>query len=156
MKSILTAAVLSGLAFTTVAHATPINYTFSVTATSGPLSGETDTGLRALDAKLDQMARDMARGFETVSGHLTGLTGRIAGLEIRLSAMEAWSADTTQRLARIERRLELTDAEPRWRRAGMTDDGFVIGFDADGGLKKKPLAEMTATEVIAGRRHPAN
>ena len=68
--------------------------------------------LRALDAKLDQMARDMARGFETVAGHLTGLTGRIAGLEIRLSAMEAWSADTTQRLARIERRLELTDAEP--------------------------------------------
>jgi hypothetical protein len=56
--------------------------------------------LRALDAKLDQMAKDMARGFETVTGHLVGITGRIAGLEIRMPAMETWSADTTKRLDR--------------------------------------------------------
>jgi hypothetical protein len=68
--------------------------------------------LRALDAKLDQMAKDMARGFATVSGHLVGLTGRVAGLEIRLSAMEDWSADTTARLERIERRLGLVEAPP--------------------------------------------
>jgi hypothetical protein len=68
--------------------------------------------LRALDAKLDQMAKDMARGFETVTGHLVGITGRIAGLEIRMSAMETWSAETTKRLDRIERRLGLVEPPP--------------------------------------------
>ena len=65
--------------------------------------------LRALDAKLDQLSKDMKFGFETLTGHLVGLTGRVAGLEIRATAMEAWSADTTQRLERIERRLNLID-----------------------------------------------
>jgi len=65
--------------------------------------------LRALDAKLDQLSKDIRHGFETLTGHLVGLTGRIAGLEIRATAMEAWSADTTQRLERIERRLSLID-----------------------------------------------
>jgi hypothetical protein len=46
--------------------------------------------LRALD-ELEQMVKDMARGFETVTGHLVGITGRIAGLEIRMSTMETWS-----------------------------------------------------------------
>jgi len=68
--------------------------------------------LRALDVKLDQLSKDMARGFETISGHLVGLTGRVAGLEIRMGAMEAWSSDTTQRLERIERRLGLVEAAP--------------------------------------------
>ena len=31
----------------------------------------------------------------------------------------------------------------------MTDDGFVIGFDADGGVEKKPVAAMTPAEVLA-------
>jgi hypothetical protein len=68
--------------------------------------------LRALDERLEQMAKDMARGFETVTGHLVGITGRIAGLEIRMSAMETWSADTTKRLDRIERRLGLVEPPP--------------------------------------------
>ena len=65
--------------------------------------------LRHLRAKLDQLSKDIRHGFETLTGHLVGLTGRIAGLEIRATAMEAWSADTTQRLERIERRLNLSD-----------------------------------------------
>ena len=68
--------------------------------------------LRAIELRLEQMSKDMARGFEMISGHLIGLTGRVAGLEVRLSAMEAWSADTTQRLERIERRTGLVDAPP--------------------------------------------
>jgi hypothetical protein len=67
--------------------------------------------LRALDRKLDQLAKDMAHGFALVTGHLTGLTGRMAGLELRAAAMEEWSADTTRRLERIERRLELSEAQ---------------------------------------------
>ena len=66
--------------------------------------------LRALDAKLDQLAKDMAHGFATLTGHMVGLTGRAAGLEVRMDAMEKWSADTTQRLERIERRLGLVEA----------------------------------------------
>ena len=31
----------------------------------------------------------------------------------------------------------------------MTEDGFVIGFDADGGVARKPVADMTAAEVLA-------
>jgi hypothetical protein len=38
---------------------------------------------------------------------LIALTGRVEGLEIRMSAIEAWSVDTTRRLDRIERRLDL-------------------------------------------------
>ncbi len=68
--------------------------------------------LRALDVKLDQLAKDMARGFAMVTGHLVALTGRVEGLEIRMSAMETWSADTTERLERIERRLGLVEAPP--------------------------------------------
>ena len=50
MKSILAAAtILSALAVTT-AHATPINYTFMVTATDGPLSGTSATGTFSYDS----------------------------------------------------------------------------------------------------------
>jgi hypothetical protein len=66
--------------------------------------------LRALDEKLDQMSKDMAHGFAVVTGHLIGLTGRVAGLEARLGAMEDWSADTTKRLERIERRHGLVES----------------------------------------------
>jgi hypothetical protein len=31
----------------------------------------------------------------------------------------------------------------------MIEETFLVGFDADGGLEKKPVAEMTAAEVIA-------
>jgi len=65
--------------------------------------------LRRLDARLEQFQADTARGFQTVTGHLTALTGRVAGLEQRLEALESWSADTTRRLERIERRLDLVE-----------------------------------------------
>ena len=58
-----------------------------------------------LDAKQDRLEAAMADGFAVI-------TGRVAGLEIRLSAMEDWSADTTARLERIERRLGLVEAPP--------------------------------------------
>jgi hypothetical protein len=51
----------------------------------------------------------MVRGFETVTGRLTG---RIARLEIRMAALETWSADTMKRLDRIERRLGLVEPPP--------------------------------------------
>lgn len=66
--------------------------------------------LRRLDERLTQLSKDMQHGFQTVTGHLIGLTGRMAGLETRMDAMESWSADTTARLERIERRLELSEA----------------------------------------------
>lgn len=66
--------------------------------------------LRALDAKLDQLSKDMAHGFAVLTGHMVGLTGRVAGLEARMDAMEGWSADTTARLDRIEKRLGLIEA----------------------------------------------
>ena len=65
-----------------------------------------------LDAKQDRLEAAMADGFAVITGHLVGLAGRVAGLEIRLSAMEDWSADTTARLERIERRLGLVEAPP--------------------------------------------
>jgi hypothetical protein len=73
---------------------------------------ETLRHLRAIDERLEQIAQDLARGFETVTGHLVGITGRIAGLEIRMSAMDTWSADTTKRLDRIERGLGLVEPPP--------------------------------------------
>jgi hypothetical protein len=63
--------------------------------------------LRSIDERLTQFQADTARGFETVTGHLVALTGRVAGLETRMSAMESWSVDATRRLERIERRLDL-------------------------------------------------
>jgi hypothetical protein len=44
--------------------------------------------------------RDPARSFATIFGHLVVQTGRVAGPEIRRSAMENWSADTTARLGK--------------------------------------------------------
>ena len=52
--------------------------------------------------QVDRIARDVTRGFE----------GRLLGLETPMSAMEAWSADTSTRLERIERRLGLVEAPP--------------------------------------------
>jgi hypothetical protein len=66
--------------------------------------------LPRLDERLTQPSKDMLHGFQTVTGHLIGLTGRMVGIETRLDAMESWSADTTARLERIERRLELSEA----------------------------------------------
>lgn len=66
--------------------------------------------LRALDERLTQQSADMARGFQTVSGHLIALTGRVAGLEARMETLESWTADTTPRLERIERRLDLVES----------------------------------------------
>jgi hypothetical protein len=65
--------------------------------------------LRALDEKLDRLSQDMARGFATITGHLVSLTGRVAGLEIRMAAIEEWTVQTDKRLDRIERRLNLVD-----------------------------------------------
>jgi hypothetical protein len=69
--------------------------------------------LRELDRKLDHLSKDMARGFATVTGHLVSLNGRVAGLEIRMEAIEAWSVDTTASLDRIERRLGLIEEPAR-------------------------------------------
>ncbi len=68
--------------------------------------------LRALDERLERMEGNIARGFATVTGHLIAITGRIEGVEIRMSAMESWSVDVTRRLDRIERRLGLVEAGP--------------------------------------------
>jgi hypothetical protein len=51
MKSIIIGAtILSALAIAGAAHATPINYSFTVTANSGPLSGDTATGTFSYDS----------------------------------------------------------------------------------------------------------
>ena len=65
--------------------------------------------LRELDRKIDQLAKDVAKGFAMVTGHLVALTGRVAGLEIRVAAIEAWTVQTDARLERIERRLNLVE-----------------------------------------------
>jgi len=66
--------------------------------------------LRALDERLTRLETTMMRGFEVVVGRLAGIEGRLLGLETRMTALEDWSADTTKRLERIERRLNLVDA----------------------------------------------
>lgn len=59
--------------------------------------------LRRLDERLERLERETTRGFAVISG-------RMAGLEGRMTALEDWSQDTTERLARIERRLDLAEA----------------------------------------------
>ena len=68
--------------------------------------------LRALDARLARLETTMMRGFEVIAGRLAGIEGRLLGLETRIGALEAWSAETTQRLDRIERRLGLVEVGP--------------------------------------------
>jgi hypothetical protein len=46
-------------------------------------SGLTLRHLQALDARVEQIGSDMARGFATVIGHLIALTGRVEGVEIQ-------------------------------------------------------------------------
>ena len=66
--------------------------------------------LRALDERMTRLETTMMRGFEVIAGRLAGIEGRLLGLETRMTALEDWSADTTKRLERIERRLNLVDA----------------------------------------------
>jgi hypothetical protein len=52
----------------------------------------------------------IGRLTEVVVGRFARLKGRMLGLETRMTALEAWSVDTSGRLDRIERRLNLADA----------------------------------------------
>ena len=46
----------------------------------------------------------------TAHATITGLEGRMLGIETRLTALGDWSAEVSRRLDRIERRLNLSEA----------------------------------------------
>jgi hypothetical protein len=61
------------------------------------------SAISRLSAKLDQLAMDMAGGFEAVTSKLAGIEERVAGLDTRMAAMEAWATDTTARMSGVSR-----------------------------------------------------
>jgi hypothetical protein len=68
--------------------------------------------LRALDERMERLEASIERLTQVVVGCFAGLGGRMLGIETRLTALEAWSADATHRLDRIERRLNLEEHVP--------------------------------------------
>lgn len=68
--------------------------------------------LRALDERLARLEASVGRGFEAVAGPLTGIEGRFVTVESRMSALESWAIDVTNRLDRIARRLNLVERPP--------------------------------------------
>jgi tetrahydromethanopterin S-methyltransferase subunit G len=67
--------------------------------------------LWALDERMQRIESSIERLTGVVIGRFTGLEGRMLGLETRMAAFEAWSVEVTQRLSRIERRLDLVEHE---------------------------------------------
>lgn len=65
--------------------------------------------LRALDERTERMERAMARAFEVLNARMGAVETRMLSLETRMTALEEWSAETTHRLDRIERRLNLVE-----------------------------------------------
>jgi hypothetical protein len=65
--------------------------------------------LRSMDERLARLEATVTRGFDVVAARLTGIEGRFIAVEGRLAALEEWSADTSRRLDRIERRLDLVE-----------------------------------------------
>jgi hypothetical protein len=67
--------------------------------------------LRALDERMERVEASIERLTQVVVGRFAGLEGRMLGIETRLTALEDWSIDTTRRLGRIERRLDLVPGD---------------------------------------------
>jgi hypothetical protein len=66
--------------------------------------------LRRIDERLERLEQDTARRIGAIEVRLGAIETRITAVEARMTAIEDWSRDVTGRLARIERRLELTEA----------------------------------------------
>jgi len=60
---------------------------------------------------MERVEASIERLTQVVVGRFAGLEGRMLGIETRLTALEDWSIDTTRRLGRIERRLDLVPGD---------------------------------------------
>jgi hypothetical protein len=65
--------------------------------------------LRRIDERLERLEREFGRRFGALEARFVALESRMTAIEARQTAIEEWSLDTTRRLGRIERRLELVD-----------------------------------------------
>jgi hypothetical protein len=80
------------------------------------MSGEPDNlvliYLRRIDERQERMEREFSRRLGVIEVRLAAIETRIIAVEARMTATEDWSRDASERLARIERRLDLADAAP--------------------------------------------
>lgn len=67
--------------------------------------------LRALDERTERIEAILNRLVQVVGARFGAMEARMLGLETRMSALEDWSHDVTGRLDRIERRLNLVEAD---------------------------------------------
>jgi len=78
------------------------------------MSGEPDSlmliYLRRIDERQERLERDFGRRMGAIEVRLAAIETRIIAVEARMTAIEDWSRDTSGRLDRIARRLDLADA----------------------------------------------
>lgn len=65
--------------------------------------------LRALDERTERMERAMVRAFGVLNARIGAVETCMLSLATRITALEEWSAETTHRLDRIDRRLNLVE-----------------------------------------------
>jgi len=67
--------------------------------------------LRALDERTERIEAALGRLVQVIGARFGAIEARMLSMEARMTALEDWSHDVTHRLDRIERRLNLVEAE---------------------------------------------